>query len=255
MALRFEVLGAAGAAPLSGACPAYVVGGGGVTVLLDCGPGALERLWRRGLLGGLDAVVISHMHADHVLDLVPLSGELVRSLLGRRIALHVPAGDGPAVLGRLDAAFARVPGAPTRFDKSFDVRPYGAEETLTIGQLSFSFAPTAHAQPCFAMRISDGRRVIVYGADGAPSDAVARLARGADLLVLEATFAQDAAAAQASGHMTAAQAGELAARAGARRLLLTHLLPSESLHEIRGRAEAAFGDRVELAAEGYAFEG
>jgi ribonuclease BN (tRNA processing enzyme) len=78
VSLRFEVLGFAGAAPLEGGCSSYVVSGGDRSVLLDSGPGTLERLWRRGLMQRLDAVVISHKHADHVLDLLPFAGEVVR---------------------------------------------------------------------------------------------------------------------------------------------------------------------------------
>jgi ribonuclease BN (tRNA processing enzyme) len=195
------------------------------------------------------------MHADHVLDLVPFAGELVQSMLGRRFALYVPAGDGPAALRRLDSAFNRVPGSATRFQAAFDVHEYDADATLRIGGLSFTFAPTAHPQPCYATRVTDGNTAIVYGADGGPSDTVERRAHGVDLLILEATFADDAAAAAASGHMTAPQAGQLAARAGARRLLLTHLLPTEQPDEITELAEAAFGGRAELAVEGYTFEG
>jgi ribonuclease BN (tRNA processing enzyme) len=65
--VRLDVLGFAGAAPLQGACSSYLVSHAGTRVLLDCGPGTLERLWRHGVLGELDAIVISHMHADHVL--------------------------------------------------------------------------------------------------------------------------------------------------------------------------------------------
>jgi ribonuclease BN (tRNA processing enzyme) len=108
VSLRFEVLGFAGAAPLEGACSSYVVSGRDRAVLLDCGPGTVERLWRRGLLQRLDAVVTSHTHADHVLDLLPFAGEVVRSLLdGRRIALHVPHNGGPEMLRGLDSVFAR----------------------------------------------------------------------------------------------------------------------------------------------------
>jgi ribonuclease BN (tRNA processing enzyme) len=240
--MHFEVLGFAGAAPLQGACPAYVVAGERGVVLLDCGPGALERIWRGGWLARLDAIVISHMHADHVLDLVPFAGEVVRSLLGRRIALHVPARDG---LGRLDAAFPR--GMP-RFEAAFHVHEYGAGDRLEIGDLGLSFAPTTHAQPCFAARVGDGASVIVYGADGAPPDA---FAAGADLLVLEATFADDEAAAREHGHMTAGQAGELAARASAGTLLLTHLLPGTE--DLVRNAERAFAGPVHLAREGWAW--
>ncbi len=253
MSLRFTVLGCAGAAPLDGACPAYLVGDGERLALLDCGPGALERLWRHGALARLDAIVISHMHLDHVGDLALLAGELVREKLREpRPALYVPRGDGPAVLRALDAAFARVPSATTRFDAAFDVREYDAAQRIELGSLTFSFAPTAHAQPCFAARVGDGRATLVYGADGAPSDALAELACEADVLVLEATYAEDERAAAAHGHMTAAQAGELARRAGVKRLVLTHLVPGEErLVEL---AAQEFDGPVELAHEGLTFE-
>jgi ribonuclease BN (tRNA processing enzyme) len=251
MALRFEVLGFAGAAPLQGACSSYLVEAGGTALLLDCGPGTLERLWRRELLARLDAIVISHLHADHVLDLVPLGGDVAQAARGGRppIALHVPDGAGPRVLGALDAAFGS-----SRFERSFAIAPYDAGDVLELGALTVSFAVAAHGQPCFAARVTDGRATIVYGADGGPSEAVERLAAGADLLVLEATFADDEEAAAAHGHMTAVQAGVLAARAGARRLLLTHTLAGTSEAALVGGAERAFAGPVRLAHERYRIE-
>jgi ribonuclease BN (tRNA processing enzyme) len=90
---------------------------------------------------------------------------------------------------------------------------------------------------------------VVYGADGSPSDALADLASGADLLVLEATFADDEEAAAAHGHMTAVQAGEVAARARARRLLLTHLLPGERDALVTAAAQGFTGP-IDVAVEG-----
>jgi ribonuclease BN (tRNA processing enzyme) len=251
MAIRVEVLGFAGAAPLHGACPSYLVSDESTIVLLDCGPGALERLWRRGLLGRLDAILISHMHADHILDLVLFGGEVVQSLTpSARPPLYVPRDDGPEVLERLDAVFSREPGAPTRFRQAFDVREYDDSDRLEVGQLRFSFAATAHAQPCFAVRVSDGRAAFVYGADGSPSDALDELAAGADALLLEATFVDDAAAAARDRHMTAAQAGAVAARAGAATLLLTHTLAGAADAELLEQAASTFAGSVEVAHEG-----
>jgi ribonuclease BN (tRNA processing enzyme) len=255
VAISFEVLGFAGAAPLQGACSSYLVSDGLTNVLLDCGPGTIERLWRRGHIAGLDAIVVSHMHADHVLDLVLLAGELVQSMREvRRPKLFVPQGHGQSVLGRLDSAFAREPDSSTRFDGAFEVHGYEAQDRLSVGALSFTFAPTEHAQPCFATRISDGRRVIVYGADGGPSDALADLARGADLLVLEATYLDDEQAASAHGHMTAGQAGELAARARASRLLLTHTIAGTPVADLHRLAAQSFAGPIDLAREGYRYE-
>jgi ribonuclease BN (tRNA processing enzyme) len=253
MTLRVTVLGFAGAAPLAGACPSYLVTDDETTLLLDCGSGALERLWRAGLLGDLDAIVISHMHADHILDLLLIGGELGSSMLKEPApALHVPTG-GTEVLRRLDRVFSDADARTSRFEQAFVLSEYGPEDRLAIGGLELSFAATAHRGLCCAARVSNGRAAVVYGADGAPSEAVERLAAGADLVILEATYADDVRAAAEQGHSTATQAGELAARAGARRLLLTHLLPDGG-EELRALAAAAFAGPVELAREGLTYE-
>jgi ribonuclease BN (tRNA processing enzyme) len=251
--LSATILGFAGAAPLAGACPSYLVTDGETTLLLDCGPGALERLWQRELLGRLDAIVISHMHADHILDLLLMGGELGSSGLKQPPpALHVPTG-GTEVLRRLDAVFSDSSAQASRFEQAFALSEYGPEDRLAIGGLQVSFAPTAHRGLCCAARVSDGRAALVYGADGAPSEAVERLARDADLLILEATYADDVRAASEQGHMTAAQAGELAARAGARRLVLTHLLPGAG-EVLRALAADVYDGPVELARDGLTCE-
>lgn len=251
MPLRLEVLGFAGAAPLQAACPSYLVEDGSTTLLLDCGPGSLQRLWRGGLLGRLDAIVLSHMHMDHVLELLPLSGEIVREMLGdRRIELHVPRGNGREVLARLDAAFAHEGATETRFDAAFRIFDYDDASRLSIGSMSLAFAATAHAQPCYAARVIGAGRTLVYGADGSPSAALDELAAGADLLLLEATFAEDERQAADHGHMTAVQAGATAARAGAGRLLLTHLLADADPRLLRSLAGSAYEGPVEVARDG-----
>lgn len=253
MALRFEVLGFAGAAPLQGGCPAYLLQDEQTAVLLDCGPGTLERLWRRGALDRVDAIVISHMHADHIADLLFYAGEMVRRVLTRRPALYVPAPGGRDLLVRLDAVFARDEQAPSRFDEAFELMEYRADDKLSIGGLTFDFAPTAHAQPCFAVRVTNGSTTIVYGADGSPAQAGLALAAKSDLLVLEATFVDEETEAAAHGHMTAAQAGELAARAGATRLLLTHTIAGTPEQALLDAARRGFPGEVELAHEGWTF--
>jgi ribonuclease BN (tRNA processing enzyme) len=253
--VRLEVLGFAGAAPLQGACPSYVVSADRTAVLLDCGPGTLERLWRRSLLGRLDAIVLSHMHADHVLDLVMLAGELARELSGdRRIPLYAPEANGREVLAGLDGAFARTAAAQTRFDAAFEVVAYDADAQLEVGQLSFTFAATDHAQPCYAACASDGNVTFVYGADGGPTPPFEALAAEAHLLVLEATYLDDEQAAAAHRHMTAAQAGSFAARAGASRLLLTHTLAGVDAGALAMAAASVFSGPIDVAHEGFAYE-
>ena len=129
---------------------------------------------------------------------------------------------------------------------------YEPEDTIALGGLTLTFSPTVHSDPCNAIRVTDGRASLVYGADGSPSDALVRFASDVDLLLLEATFADDAQTAAAHGHMTARQAGEVAAAAGARRLVLTHLLPREP--QLREVAEQAYDGPVELAREGLSYD-
>ncbi|HWI73587.1 MAG TPA: MBL fold metallo-hydrolase, partial [Baekduia sp.] len=135
--------------------------------------------------------------------------------------------------------------------QAFEIAEYDAADTLALGDLTLTFAATAHPQPCFAARVTDGRAVVVYGADGGPAFATSALARDADLLVLEATFADDEDAAAAYGHMTAGQAGALASAAAARRLLLTHQLAGVAEQELVARAQAAFAGPIRLAHERY----
>jgi len=254
LSLRLAVLGFAGAAPLEGACSSYAISDGERIVLLDCGPGTLERMWRFGMLGKLDAIVISHMHADHVLDLVLFAGELVRGeLAGKRPLLYLPAADGLRVLEALDAAFSRTAHSSRRFESTFKVSEYKAADKLAIGALELDFVASAHPQPCNAIRVRNGDATIVYGADGGPSEAVQRLATNSDLLVLEATFPNDATMAAAHAHMTATQAGELATRARAQRLLLTHLLPGSG-RELLAHARSTYHGRIDLAREGLTYD-
>jgi ribonuclease BN (tRNA processing enzyme) len=249
--MRLEVLGFRVGAPLGAACPGYVVHAESATLLLDCGPGVLERLWARGLAGRLDAIVLSHMHMDHVLDLLPLSGEITRMALGEpaRPALWVPRGRGPEALAGLAEA---VGSDYARFGEAFELGEYDDGDELAIGDLGLTFAPTAHAQPCYAARVIEGDSTLVYGADGALSESLLTHAEGADVLLLEATFADESPELEAAGHMTGAQAAEVADRAGAKRLLLTHTGPwpnDDNLRHARERFAA-----VELVTEGAVYD-
>jgi ribonuclease BN (tRNA processing enzyme) len=200
-------------------------------------------------------VIISHMHQDHFLDLVPLTNMVSQDALRRarrdkgRLPVHVPRGRGPEVLGALALALGN---PPTRFSDVLDLREYDDRDTLTLGSLEISFVRTAHPEPCFAPRVSDGSATLVYGADGAVSRELETHARGADLLLVEATLVDPVPELERYGHMTGEQAGELAQRAGVGRLVLTHLSPwiEGQDAENRRRAATRFGGPVDLATEG-----
>lgn len=257
--LRLEIVGVRVGAPLGAACSSYVVHGTDATVLLDCGPGALDALWRSGRLEQLDAIVISHMHLDHMLDLVPLSGEItvegLRERLGAdppRLPLYLPRGTGIRVLTDVIAALGS---DPARLTDRFVLHEYDAQDRIEMGDLRLTFAETEHAGPCYAPRITDGAATVVYGADGALSPALVEHAAGADLVLLEATYLEPGPHLAKQGHMTGEQAAEVAARAGAGRLVLTHVMPfeEENAENLR-RARARFDGPVDVAEPGSVYE-
>ncbi|MDQ2785309.1 MAG: MBL fold metallo-hydrolase [Chloroflexota bacterium] len=267
--LRLTVIGCSAASPRpGGACSSYLVTHGAVNVLLDCGPGALSFLRQEINPRNLDAIVISHLHADHTLDLVPLAyglkyGPLIGDEHGpraERVALFVPPGGKDFLNGLADALEGS--GRASEFWASFAIAEYDPDGTFVVGSpagadhaddLNFHFAPTKHYIPCWAIKITptgdDPHPVLVYGADSAPVESLTRFAHGADVLILEATLNTPETPAPV-GHMTSRQAAEVATNAGdVNHLLLTHywgnILPEKMIAEAR----AAFDGPVSVAVE------
>jgi len=243
------VLGGAAACPNPAqGCAGYLVTHEGTRVVLDCGPGILPVLRDLTDMRTLDAIIISHLHADHTLDLVPLRYGLKYGpgATDRRLPVFLPPG-GLAFLDRIAGALA-TDGEPAGdfFESVFALTEYDPASTLTVGTLTIRFHPTRHAIPCWAMRIEDGEHSLVYLADTAPTPDVARFAHGADLVICEATL-NDPEFSATVGHLTARQAGEMAAAAEARTLLLTHYWVELGRDRLRAEAMDAFGGPVEVA--------
>ena len=250
--MNLTILGASAACPApGGACSSYLVQHDATNLVLDCGPGSLPNLRRALDYRAVTAVVLSHLHSDHILDLIPYRYGLRYGPGARpdapRLPLWAPP-DGAAYLERLGQALA---GEPGFFDAGFEVREYDPAAGLTIGPLRLSFAPLPHYVPVWGIRCTAGDATLVYSADSGPTPALADLARGADLFLCDATLLQpDPGDPRQRGHLTAAEAGAIAQAAGVRRLLLTHLWPELGLPALLAAAQAAFAGPVELAREG-----
>lgn len=269
--LRLTVIGCSAASPRpGGACSSYLVTYGAVNVLMDCGPGALSVLRQEINPRNLDAIVISHLHADHMLDLVPLAYGLKygppvgdeRKQRGERLALFVPPGGAAFLAGLAEALEGRGQGGD--FWSPFAIVEYDPDGTLVVGSddgqdeadhyyLNFRFTPTKHYIPCQAIKAfppgDDPHPVLVYGADSAPVESLIRFAHGADLLILEATLDTPETPVPV-GHMTPGQAGEVATAAGGvQRLLLTHYWGHVPPERMIAEARAAFHGEVSVAKE------
>jgi ribonuclease BN (tRNA processing enzyme) len=263
--VRITVLGKSPAwADAGGACSGYLIEDGPVRLLLDCGSGVFGKLRQFADYVDVDAVAISHLHADHFLDLVPFASALTYAPRQQpvpvppwpgtdspaRPALHAPAG--------AREAFAKVCSGSgmkaEHIEEAFGLREYAASETLEIGPLRLRFCPVPHFIPTNAVEVlcSTGRR-LTFSADSAPSDALVDFARDTDIFIVEATLPRPERAGP-RGHLTPEEAGEHARRAGAKRVVLTHISDEMDREWARAEAARAFGGEVEVASEGASYE-
>lgn len=251
--MRVEVLG-----PEAGGS-SFLVSAGPSRALLDCGPGTLALLKERDLAGELDAIVISHMHQDHMLDLLPYARyRALRALyrgteVWKRPRLFVPREGGLRTLLALSAVWF---GDRDVYEDAFDLVEYDEGDRANLGALEITFRRTLHSSPCFAPRVTDGRSTVFYSGDAGYASNLASHAGGADLMVCDATFLRpDPHWTDRKGHMTGELAGKLAAEAGAKRLVLVHLGPDRSEHVPNlEKAKAAFGGVVDLGQAGAVFD-
>ena len=248
--MEVTVLGKSSATPdAGGANSGYLVREGGFTLLLDCGSGVFAKLRSVCEPIDVDAVLITHHHADHIIDLVPYSHALTFTYAhtGCRPLLVAPP-DSAQVFLRIGDAF----GVGSQILDGFRLDEYGDDTALQLGPLHVRFQPVPHYIPTWAceLRSPDGKR-FVFGADCAFNQELVSFAAGADLLLLEATemtvSVQEPAAAR--GHMTPREAGQLGRGAQAKRLVLTHFSDLLDAAQIAAEGAEGFGGPVELAHE------
>jgi ribonuclease BN (tRNA processing enzyme) len=250
--LRLTVLGASPAWANPGwACSGYLVSADNEHVLLDCGFGVLSRLRERLPLDNLRAVVISHLHADHFIDLVSLRYGLKYGSLRSdpALPLYVPP-RGASFLAKLGEA---LDGDAEFFAGTYRLAEYDPSEELQLGALSVRFSLVKHYITAYAMAVRAGRR-LVYSGDAAPCSALVELARGADVLLCEAGINgphEDDPNPSNRGHMTAQEAARLAAEAGVGRLLLTHYKADPDRQPgLQCTAGSGFAGQLEFVREG-----
>lgn len=251
--MHFAFLGTSGAVPsLRRDNTSLVFAGGDESVLVDCGGSPIQKL----LLAAVNPqsvtrVVITHLHVDHSYGLPSLVRGL--ALMGRRSALRINCREEHAEplrdLLRVFHILDRADLFPLLFE------PVPALPRVAVGRtgpFTLTASPNAHGpMPNLALRVdAAGAPSVVYSSDTEPCEAVVELARGADTLVHEATFAEGDTA-RHGVHSTARQAGEIAARAGVRRLILAHIDPRhhDATAALADEAQRSFDGEVEIAEE------
>jgi ribonuclease BN (tRNA processing enzyme) len=257
--MRVEVLGKSPAwQDAGGACSGYLVTHGDASLVVDLGNGAFAKLRARMDYTEVDAVAVTHMHADHFIDLFPFAYGLL--LAPRQQPVPVagwPGTDDPArprlllppggaeVLRAVAGAW----GDEALVEAAFRAERYAAGAEVEVGPFRLRFAEIPHYVLTHAIEVeADGRRV-TFGADCRPNDELVGFARDTDLLVVEATLPRPERTG-VRGHLTPCEAGEHARRAAAKRALLTHVSDELDAEWVRSEGQRGFGAPVELAAEG-----
>lgn len=248
MTLQITVLGASGTyAGVDGACTGFLVRGGDSTVMMDAGPGTLANLQRHIRLSELDAVVLSHSHPDHWLELPVLRNALRYVLSIDGLALY-------ATAETLDMADHLIGSA---MSPTFRDHTITDGSTFRIGDQQWLCSRTDHSVETLGFRVDCDGRSFAYTADTGPGWSIAELSPPelgpVDLALSEASFLHDSAE-RNPVHLSARQAGELARAAGARRLVLSHLLPGASAEAAASEAAAAYGAPVDVATPHLTFD-
>ena len=239
--MRLTVVGCSGSIPgPHSPASCYLLEADGFRLVVDMGSGALGALQRYTGLDEVDAVALSHLHADHFIDMCSFWVARTYSPQGvRRVPVYGPAdtaqriaraNDDPDVTGTFHFV-TLMPGC------------------CQIGPFSVTAGHVAHPVETFAFRFEHGGHVLTYSGDTGESPVLVELARSADILLCEAGFPEEPDLPPGL-HLTGRQAGRHATAAGARRLILTHLSPDNDPASCLAEAESTFRGPISLAAPG-----
>lgn len=222
--------------------------------MADFGTGAFANLVRHRAPETLDALLITHMHADHFLDVIPLRYALKYGVRtnARKVPLYLPPG-GEAMLRRLCSAFAKEDGADF-LGEVFAVRTFDPAAPLEIDPVTVRFAPAQHYIVTYALRCDFAGASVTYSSDSAPTQSIVDLARDSALFLCEATLSEGEEEEPERGHMSAREAGRLAAQASVGRLLLTHYSGNAVARELIASAQLAFTGPVHAVDDGLRLE-
>jgi ribonuclease BN (tRNA processing enzyme) len=237
------VCGSAGTHPgPARGCSSYLVEAGDHRLLLDLGNGSLPNLQQRCDVADVDAVLLSHLHPDHFADVYGLYYALRFHPAGEQhVDVHAPAGALAHICQLLGDGSAPTFGQICRFTEA------AAGDVRCVGPMHVHLHAAEHPVETLASRIEVDGRVIAYTGDSGVTERLVECARDADLLLADATWLERQRPLPEGIHMTGREAGRLAAEAGVRRLVLTHILPTNDPAETAAEAAAAFDGEIVTA--------
>jgi ribonuclease BN (tRNA processing enzyme) len=237
--MELTVLGCSGSfgAPGGAPCSGYLLRSGDTAIWVDCGNGTFGHLQSHLAVEDLTAVVLTHGHPDHCVDIYGLHVLLRYGLERTGLPVYAPEGLDKFLLSLV-----------SDWGDAFDWRAIGDDDRATVGGIDLRFSRTDHPPPTFAVEASAEGKRFVYTADTGPDWSIGAFDPGADLVLSEASYLHEHR--RSPIHLSARQAGAAAREAAAGRLILTHLWPFVDRDAVTEEGSEAFGDVVTLATQG-----
>ncbi len=243
--MELVVLGSSGTYPVPDRpASGYLIRTESTTIWCDAGPGTFAALTALMPPEDIDAVVLSHLHIDHCVDVFALLHYLAYGPPERSTTIDIHA---PALAAHRFEAFLQ----PRPDHAFYDVLRFHDAvpgETAVVGDIAVDFAAAVHSVSAALTKFTADHRCLVYTGDTGPAPGLAALASGADVLLAEASLGPDDD--PWPFHLTPAQAGEVAAAAGVGQLVLTHLRPTLEPASAIAAAAATFGREPLVAVPG-----
>lgn len=233
MAFDITILGSAGTHTGPGrACSSYLLRADGYRLLVDCGNGSTANLQQLVPFSQMDAVLITHRHADHCVDLIGMFYAMKFHAGGTK---RIPFYAAPEVSETL-AMFLSTD-SQMQFADAFPHTEIHAGERYEFGPMTVDLFHSIHPAPTVSLRVACEDRIFAYSSDSAGGPDLVECARDADMFLCEATWQGPVDDWPEGIHLTAATAGAIGTQAGVKRLVLTHVLPS--VDRMRHLEEAA----------------
>lgn len=230
--MKLTILGNNGPLPSAGgACSGYLIREGKTKILIDCGNGVLSNLLKLEDYKNLDAIILTHMHNDHMSDMMVLrygiQTRMNRGYMNKPLKVFAPSEPGD-IFNSLAA------------EKAFDVSPIDESLILNFDNLQITFKEMRHPVKCFAVSIELGGKRFVFSGDTSWTDDIISFSKGADILMIDAGLLEKDKTSDNVPHLTARECGIVGSKAGVGRLLLTHFWPDYDMKEIVAEAREGF---------------
>ncbi|RLL46907.1 MBL fold metallo-hydrolase [Oceanobacillus piezotolerans] len=238
--MKIDILGYWGGFPIEGGATAgYLITTREGRFLIDCGSGVMSKLSLKARAEELDAVILSHLHYDHMGDVgvlqYAMNGALRTGRAKEKIKMYSPAE--PIVMWK------QIQSAQSENVEIDD------STSLEIAGAKIEFQSVQHTIPCYAVRITYKDKVFVYSADSEYVESLTDFAKNADVFICEATICEGSTHTVGAGHMDARDAAKIAREANVGKLILTHLPSDGNFELMKQQATEVFGEEVFLAME------